>query len=119
MVSYAVTIAIDSPPAGLRPGMSADVTVVAASASNVLSIPSRALSGSAGAYTVRVVAADGTVSVRDVEVGLVTSALAEIKSGLQQGERVVTGTSSSQSSTTTVGGGGAFPGGGFIRQGRP
>ena len=119
VVSYAVTIAIDSSPAGLRPGMSADVTVVAASASNVLSIPSRALSGSAGAYTVRVVAADGTVSVRDVEVGLVTSALAEIKSGLQQGERVVTGTSSSQSSTTTVGGGGAFPGGGFIRQGRP
>ena len=119
VVSYAVTIAIDSPPAGLRPGMSADVTVVAASASNVLSIPSRALSGSAGAYAVRVVAADGTVSVRDVEVGLVTSALAEIKSGLQQGDRVVTGTSSSQNSTTTVGGGGAFPGGGFIRQGRP
>jgi macrolide-specific efflux system membrane fusion protein len=119
VVSYAVTIAIDSPPAGLRPGMSADVTIVAASASNVLSIPSRALSGSAGAYTVRVVAADGTVSVRDVEVGLVTSSLAEIKSGLQQGERVVTGTSSSQNSTTTVGGGGAFPGGGFIRGGRP
>ena len=119
VVSYAVTIAIDSPPAGLRPGMSTDVTIVAASASSVLSIPSRALSGSAGAYTVRVVAADGTVSVRDVEVGLVTSSLAEITSGLQQGERVVTGTSSSQNSTTTVGGGGAFPGGGFIRQGRP
>jgi len=119
VVSYAVTISIDSPPAGLRPGMSADVTIVAASATNVLSIPSRALSGTSGAYTVRVVAADGTVSVRDVEVGLVTSSLAEIKSGLQQGERVVTGTSSSQNSTTTVGGGGAFPGGGFIRQGRP
>ena len=119
VVSYAVTIAVDSPPAGLRPGMTADVTIVAASATGVLSIPSRALSGSAGAYTVRVVAADGTVSVRDVEVGLVTSSLAEIKSGLQAGERVVTGTSSSQNSTTTVGGGGAFPGGGFIRQGRP
>ena len=44
--------------------------------------------------------------------------LAEIKSGLQTGDRVVTGTSSSQT-TTTVGGGGAFPGGGFVRQGRP
>lgn len=120
VVSYAVTIALDSPPAGLRPGMTADVTIVAASATNVVSIPSRALSGSASAgYTVRVVAADGTVSVRDVEVGLVTSSLAEIKAGLQAGERVVTGTSSSQNSTTTVGGGGAFPGGGFIRQGRP
>ncbi len=115
VVSFAVTVALDAPPAGLRPGMSADISIVAASATGVLSIPSRALSGSAGAYTVRVVATDGTVSVRDVEVGLVTSSLAEIKSGLQAGERVVTGTSSSQNTTTNVGG--AFPGGGFIRQG--
>jgi RND family efflux transporter MFP subunit len=121
VVSFTVVIELDSPPAGLRPGMSADVSIVAASATSVLAIPSRALSGSAGSYTVRVVAADGTVSVRDVEVGLVTSSLAEIKSGLQAGEQVVTGTSSSQNSTTTTGGagGGAFPGGGFIRQGRP
>ncbi|HTK44117.1 MAG TPA: efflux RND transporter periplasmic adaptor subunit [Patescibacteria group bacterium] len=119
VVAYPVTIALDAPPSALRPGMSADVSITAASATNVLSIPSRALSGAAGAYTVRVLAADGTVSVRGVEVGLVTSSLAEIKSGLQAGDRVVTGTSTSQSSTTTVGGGGAFPGGGFIRQGRP
>ncbi len=118
VVSFAVTVALDTPPASLRPGMSADISIVAASATSVLAIPSRALSGSAGAYTVRVVAADGSVSVRGVEVGLVTSSLAEIKSGLQAGDRVVTGTSSSQT-TTTVGGGGAFPGGGFVRQGRP
>jgi len=118
VVSFAVTVALVSPPAGLRPGMSADISIVAASATNVLAIPSRALSGSAGAYSVRVVASDGTVSVRNVEVGLVTSSLAEIRSGLQAGERVVTGTSSSQNTTTTVGGGGAFPGGGFVRQAR-
>jgi membrane fusion protein, macrolide-specific efflux system len=119
VVSFAVVVRLDSPPAGLRPGMSADISIVAASATNVLAIPARALSGSAGNYTVRVVAADGTVSVRSVEAGLITSSLAEIKSGLQAGERVVTGTSSAQSSTNTVGGGGAFPGGGFIRQGKP
>jgi len=118
VVSFAVVVQLDAPPADLRPGMSADISIVAASASNVLAIPSRALSGSAGSYTVRVVAADGTVSVRDVAVGLVTSSLAEIKSGLQEGELVVTGTSSSQNSSTTVGGpAGAFPGGGFVRQG--
>lgn len=115
VVSFAVDVKLDSPPAGLRPGMSADITIVAASATNVLAIPSRALSGTADAYTVRVMAADGSLSVRDVQVGLVTSSLAEIKSGLQAGERVVTGTSSSQNSTNTVGGGGAFPGGGVIR----
>jgi macrolide-specific efflux system membrane fusion protein len=120
VVSFAVVVQLDSPPAELRPGMSADISIVAASATDVLAIPSRALSGSAGAYTVRVVAPDGTVSVRSVEVGLVTSSLAEIKSGLQEGEQVVTGTSSTQNSTNAAGtGGGAFPGGGLIRRGTP
>jgi macrolide-specific efflux system membrane fusion protein len=122
VVSFAVGVKLDAPPAGLRPGMSADITIVAASATNVLAIPSRALTGSAGSYTVRVVAADGSESTRAVEVGLVTSSLAEIKSGLQAGELVVTGTSSSQSSLGANGGavvgGGAFPGG-VIRNTRP
>jgi RND family efflux transporter MFP subunit len=122
VVSFAVVVQLDAPPAELRPGMSADISIVAASATNVVAVPSRALSGSAGNYTVRVVAADGTVSVRSVQVGLVTSSLAEIKSGLQAGEQVVTGTSSTQNATTTGNGGGgfgAFPGGGTIRRGTP
>ena len=115
VVAFAVKIDLESPPSGLRPGMTADVTIVAASASGVLSIPSRALSGTSGTYTVRVVAADGTVSSRQVQVGLVTSSLTEIKSGLQAGELVVTGTSSAQNAATNLGGGGVFPGGGVIR----
>lgn len=122
VVSFAVDVTLDAPPAGLRPGMSADITIVAASATNVLSIPSRALTGSAGNYTVRVVAADGSVSTRPVEVGLVTSSLAEITSGLQVGDLVVTGTSSTQNALGANGGavvgGGAFPGG-AIRNTRP
>jgi RND family efflux transporter MFP subunit len=118
VVSYAVKVALDAPPAGLLPGMTADITITAASATGVLSIPSRALSGTVGAYTVRVVADDGTVSTKSVDVGLVTASLAEIKSGLQAGDRVVTGTSSTQNqATTTGGGGGVFPGGGTIRGG--
>ena len=120
VVQFAVTVSLDAPPAGLRPGMSADISIVAASATSVLSVPSRALAGNAGSYTVRVVAADGSVSTRTVEVGLVTSSLAEIKSGLQAGELVVTGSSSAQNETTTnIGGGAAFPGGGIVRQNRP
>lgn len=121
VVSYAVKVALDAPPAGLRPGMSADITIVAASASKVLAIPSRALTGNAGSYTVRVVAADGSVSTRNVEVGLVTSSLAEVKSGLQAGDLVVTGTSSNQNSVTNGFGGGGFNGGGgtVVRGTRP
>jgi macrolide-specific efflux system membrane fusion protein len=117
VVSFAVKVELDSPPAGLRPGMSADITIVAASATSVLAIPSRALSGSAGSYTVRVVGADGAVATRQVEVGLITSSLTEIKSGVQAGELVVTGTSTTQSSVNATGGGGAFPGGGTIVRG--
>ncbi|HEY8238344.1 MAG TPA: efflux RND transporter periplasmic adaptor subunit [Candidatus Limnocylindrales bacterium] len=120
VVAYAVNVALDAPPAALRPGMSADITIVADSASGVLAVPSRALSGSAGNYTVRVVAADGTVSVKPVQVGLVTSSLAEIKAGLQAGEQVVTGSSSAQNQATNGNGGpGAFPGGGTIIRGNP
>jgi macrolide-specific efflux system membrane fusion protein len=114
VVSYAVTVALDAPPDGLRPGMSADVTIVTATASLVVAIPSRALSGTSGSYTVRVVTADGSVETRQVEVGLVTNSLAEVTSGLSAGETVVTGTSSSQANGQdgVRVGGGVLPGGG-------
>jgi macrolide-specific efflux system membrane fusion protein len=126
VVSFAVQVVLDAPPDSVRPGMSADVSVVTASATNVLAIPSRALSGTAGNYTVRVIAADGTIAVRSVTVGLVTSSLAEIQSGLQAGEQVVTGTSSTQATVNGAGGGGlgggrgvtTFPGGGNFVPGR-
>jgi len=126
VVSFAVAVLLDAPPQTVKPGMSADVSVITATATNVVAIPSRALSGSAGSYTVRVVAADGSVSVREVTVGLITSSLAEIQSGLQAGEQVVTGTSSTQAAVNQVGGGiggggrggTTFPGGGVIVQGR-
>ncbi len=114
VVSYAVEVTLASPPAGLRSGMTADVTITTASATSVLAIPARALTGTAGAYRVRVLAADGTATTTDVTVGLITSSLVEIKSGLQAGDRVITGTSAQQSTTNRAGGGtnGAFPGGG-------
>ena len=120
VVSFAVTVQLDAPPSGLRPGMSADITIVATSATGVLAIPSRALSGAAPNYTVRIVAEDGAVSTRSITVGLVTSSLAEVKSGLQAGDLVVTGTSSTQNALANAGavGGGAFPGG-IIRNTRP
>jgi membrane fusion protein, macrolide-specific efflux system len=111
VVEYPVELTLDAP-WGLRPGMSADVSIVTATATGVLAIPSRALDGTLGSYTVRVVNADGSTETRSVTVGIVTSSLAEIQSGLQAGERVVTGTSSSQQTTTNGTGRGGFLGGG-------
>jgi macrolide-specific efflux system membrane fusion protein len=101
--------------------MSAEVTIVTAQADDALAIPAIALSGTSGEYTVRVLASDGTVETRSVEVGLIASDLAEVTTGLANGEAVVTGTSADQvtSSTSTastgadlLSGGGGMPAGG-------
>ena len=116
VVAYAVTVALKQPPATLRAGMTADVTITTASASGVLAVPAAALRGSEGNYTVLVMSATGTPESKPVTVGLITSSLVEIKSGLSAGDVVVTGTSSTQRTTTGTGGGGGgtfvVPGGG-------
>ena len=91
VVSYPVIVSIDPVPDGTASGMSADISVTTAEASDVLSVPATALSGSDGNYAVRVLGADGVPTATAVEVGLVTSSLAEIKSGLTEGQTVVTG----------------------------
>jgi membrane fusion protein, macrolide-specific efflux system len=116
VVNYAVTVSLNSPPATLRPGMTADVTVTTASATGVLAVPAAAIRGTSDAYNVLVLTAAGTPEIRPVTVGLMTSSLVEIKSGLNAGEVVVTGTSSPQRAGTTTGtpgGGFTVPGGGF------
>lgn len=121
VVSYAVTVALEKPSADLLPGMTADLTITTASASDVLTIPTAALNGANGAYAVQVLGANGAAEIRQVTVGLVTSTLVEVKSGLSAGEAVITGTAADRAATTTnqgggfggpAGGGGAFPGGG-------
>jgi macrolide-specific efflux system membrane fusion protein len=96
VVSYAVTIAVADPPADIRPGMTADVTITLAEAADVLAVPTSALLGSEGEYVARVLAADGTVELRPVTTGLVTNTMAEITDGLSEGETIVTGTSNAQ-----------------------
>jgi len=129
VVSYPVTVALTNPPAGVLPGMTADVTITTASVTDVLTIPSEALTGTAGNYSVRVLGATGVPEARPVTVGLVTTSLAAIKSGLTAGETVITGTTAARNATTTTtnnqggggnfrgfgggGGGGVVPGGGF------
>jgi macrolide-specific efflux system membrane fusion protein len=107
-----VTVALDNDPAKSLPGMSAQVAITIDEADNVVAVPAIALEGSNGNYAVRVLNADGSVTQTPVQVGLITSSLAEIKSGISDGQAVVTGTTSSLNSTSTTGGTG-FPGGGI------
>ena len=106
VATYAVTVTLTSPPATVLSGMSATVTVTTASVDNVLRVPATALSGTSGSgYTVQVLNGDGSVSDVSVQVGLVTTSMAQITSGLSAGDTVVTGTVSSRTGTTTTAGG--------------
>ena len=102
VVSFPVTVSLTGAPTALRAGMTADITIVTASATDVLTIPSAALRGTAGSYRVQVLGADGTPTATPVEVGLVTNTTAEITSGLTAGDVVVTGTTADRTGTTTT-----------------
>lgn len=87
---------VDNPDRDLMPQMTAQVFFVVGSAKNVPIVPMTALktnvrrgSGGERKYSVQVVAADGSIEERPVEVGVMTRTQAEIKSGLKAGDRVV------------------------------
>jgi macrolide-specific efflux system membrane fusion protein len=91
--------------------MSADVTITTATATGVVTVPSSALQGGSGDYAVLVLNADGTTRRVPVDVGLVTNAMAEIKSGLDEGANVVTGTTADLVGNSFTGGRGFSAGG--------
>jgi RND family efflux transporter MFP subunit len=115
VVTYTVTVTLDGNTDAVRSGMSANVAVTTASATGVIAIPVIGLQGATGNYSVRVMDGAGQVQNVPVDVGLTTSTLAEIKSGLSEGQSVITGTTAARTgtgSTNTNAGFGAFPVGG-------
>ncbi len=113
VVTYDVTVGLTSAPAAARSGMSVSVSITIAQATNAIAIPSIALLGQTGNYTVRVMDTSGAVSDVSVQVGLITSSLTEVTSGVAVGQRVVVGVSnaSTGTTTTTTGGFGGLGGG--------
>ena len=75
----------------IAPGMYANTKLQLASANNVLTIPVEALAIRGDQQAVTVLDGGNHVHVRNVVVGLRGSKLAEIKSGLNKGERVIVG----------------------------
>jgi macrolide-specific efflux system membrane fusion protein len=93
----------------LRTYMTAEVHVVVGEAKRVKTIPTLALMRQPdGRSTVRVVSDLGEVQQREVKTGLNDRTNVEIKSGLDEGERVVTGELSETQQSSR-----AFPGGGL------
>jgi multidrug efflux pump subunit AcrA (membrane-fusion protein) len=95
LVKFEVQITLISPDERLRPGMSASVAIVTGSAENVLVVPNAAITeDETGKTTVQVVREGDVNNPRTVEIetGLANDMYTEVKSGLSQGEVVVTGT---------------------------
>ncbi|MEI4471618.1 efflux RND transporter periplasmic adaptor subunit [Frigidibacter sp. MR17.24] len=106
-IYYNALLDVDNPEGVLRIGMTAEVTIRLASAEGALSIPSAALGPVAadGSRTVQVWnAADARPETRRVEVGLDTGVSAQILSGLEAGEHVVTTATTRSSSGGSDGG---------------
>jgi RND family efflux transporter MFP subunit len=138
---YSITVSPQSLPKFAKSGMTGTLDIVLQQASNVLMVPTSAVSGSAGTSFVRVMQ-DAQPVFRQVQTGMATSSYTEITGGLTVGETVVTGqytdgaNSTGSSSTRGSGGGllqggggfpggaggfpsGGFPGGGFPGGGAP
>ncbi|ATG48613.1 efflux transporter periplasmic adaptor subunit [Celeribacter ethanolicus] len=110
-IYYNGRLEVENPDHLLRIGMTTEVSIVLDEAVDVLTVPSSALSGGAdGRYTVEIYdAADNTRQARPVEVGLNNKVIAEITSGLNEGDLVVTGAAvSAATGSTRMGPGGMF-----------
>jgi len=75
----------------LRPGMQAKAHIDAGSAEGVLLVPLEAIFEEDGQPKVEVLQEDGTVKVIAIELGLMNDRVAEVKSGLEEGQKVITG----------------------------
>jgi len=106
VVTYYATVRITKVPAGVKPGMTASVTVTINRRDGVLTLPSAAVrgTGSSGTVTVENGKQQSTVTVG---VGVRGDTLTEITSGLTAGETVVLPSSTVSGVSSQVGSGNA------------
>ncbi len=79
--------------AKLRPGMQANAYIDAGSAEDVLLVPLEAVFEEDGKPMVEILNPDGTVRIATVKLGLMNDRYAEVKSGVEEGDLVITGSS--------------------------
>ena len=71
VVTYPVTVVLTNPPSTVKQGMTAQVAVIVQTATNVLQLPSAAITTTGSVSTVKVLDADGTQKTTPVTLGLV------------------------------------------------
>jgi len=101
VVSYPITIQLDSEATEIMPNMSATTNIITNIKDNVVMVPIGAVQAQGGQSTVRVMI-NGQPESKIVEVGLQSSTQAEIISGINEGDEVVTAVTTSGGSQTST-----------------
>lgn len=104
VTTYPATIILDTPNDAILPNMSATADIITDIQSDVLLVPSSAVTAGPNGATVRVMQGSQLVDV-PVTVGKSSDTQTEIVSGLKEGQTVVTGTATGTSSTSPFSGG--------------
>jgi multidrug efflux pump subunit AcrA (membrane-fusion protein) len=93
-------------------GLTVTVSIITAQATNVLLVPTQAITSQGGQNSVQVMV-NGVAETRQVQTGISNSTYTEITSGLNEGDQVLVSQTSSSSTIKTTTTGGA-PGGLFF-----
>jgi HlyD family secretion protein len=124
VTNYSATLVLDQVDQRLRSGMTANADVVVQNAQNVLTLPNSVISRIGTASFVTLLGRDGRQTRTPVQTGAVGDTTTEVRSGLNEGDRVVrpqlrTGTGTGGAGGAGGLGGGAgrggFGGGGGVR----
>ncbi|MDQ7777933.1 efflux RND transporter periplasmic adaptor subunit [Paracoccus aminovorans] len=111
-VYYIGIIPVENPDGALRTYMTAQVSVLLGEARDVLTVPATALGPQSrdGSHSVRVLAG-GVAETREVRIGLNDKVVAEVVSGLAEGEQVILGEPAADAASGAGSSGGSTRGG--------
>lgn len=101
VTSYIANIKLDSSSDAILPNMAATANIILETLTDVLIAPTASIETQNGISYIKVLK-NGNQTLIEVTLGLTTDDGAEIKSGISEGETVITGTSSSSSKSTTT-----------------
>lgn len=107
VANYPTTVVVDDLNPRVRPGMSANVSIIADSRSNVLLVPNRSLR-TRGRERVVAIVKNGALEWVPVLIGASSDTMTEIREGLTEGQQIVSNPPNPTQRTGT----GGMPGGG-------
>jgi multidrug efflux pump subunit AcrA (membrane-fusion protein) len=110
VITYNVTVSITGAPSSLKPGMTANLSVVTQEKDNVVELPSSAITASGNTAVVQVLQRDGKSVPTTITIGMRGDTNDEITSGLKAGDKVVVSLGSRAGSSLSSTGRGGFAG---------